>query len=398
MSISKFIIPAGGLTVTGSTTLSGTVVVTDNVSVTQLTASDHVSASNGYFANLDVAQLTAPSLNLGGDLIVSGNTTLGYDVGEDVVTVKAQLSASSGVEVSGGDLKVLAGALSASSALQAGGQATLAGGLTVTGAPLDASAVAVSASMLTASGDSWIGGTLNVGTDLVVAGDLTVQGTTTYIDTNNLLVKDAAIVIASGSNSSEADGAGLYIGADDGSEVAKIYYSHADTSWNADKSVKVTGVLSASVKVTAPNAEFNTVSGSMSGSQAQFGEITGSSISGSSVQAGAVAALGFGSARATVALSTGAAFPIDVYDPAGLYSTVKYVISAKDDSTGEVHAMEALVTSDGTIEGTLLVPYASLYSDAPLFSLSATYSGGVIVSATRSGANTVNLKVLALVA
>lgn len=396
MAISKFIIPAGGLVVTGSTILSGTVVVTDNVSVTQLTASGHVSASNGYFANLDVNQLTAPSLNLAGDLIVSGNTTLGYPDGADIVAIKAQLTASSGVEVSGGDLKVLAGALSASSTLQAGGQATLAGGLVVSGAPLNALTVAVSASNLSASGDSWVGGDLTVGTDLIVAGDLTVNGALTYINTQDLQVSDSKVVVAYGS----LDGAdaGIYVSSQT-SPFAKFYFNGTD-AWLSDKSVKVTGDLSASVKVTAPNAEFNTISGSASGSQAQFGQITGSTISAStSVVAPGVGALAFGTARAVVPLTDNNPTGVDTYNPATLYSTVKYVISAKDATTGDVHAMEAMVTSDGTLAGTVLVPYASLYSNVALFSLAATYSGGnVIVTATRSVANTVNLKVLALTA
>lgn len=398
MAISKFIIPAGGLTVTGSTILSGTVVVTDNVSVTQLTASDHVSASNGYFANLDVAQLTAPSLNLAGDLIVSGNTTLGYDVGEDVVAVKAQLTASAGLEVSGGDLKVLAGALSASSTLQAGGEATLAGGLTVSGAPLDASAVAVSASQLSSSGDSWIGGTLNVGTDLIVAGDLTVNGALTYLNTQNLQVSDSKVVIAYGSPTGLD--AGIYV-ASDSSPLAKFYFDGSN-SWLADKSVKVTGDLSASATVVAPVVTGSTTTGSF----AKFGDITGSYVSGinasftslsgslssSLIQASSITAKYYGSHPTNIVTIGGGAGTAVLLDSFTLLQAraAKYVFAAKEATTGKVHAIEALVAGDAT--SVSHVPYASVYTSAsPLVAVSsswtATAGGTVQVYLVNQGTN-----------
>lgn len=50
------------------------------------------------------------------------------------------------------------------------------------------------------------------GTDLTVYGNLTVQGTTTTLNTNDLIVEDKLVAIASGSTTSaESDGAGLFI-------------------------------------------------------------------------------------------------------------------------------------------------------------------------------------------
>lgn len=408
MAISKFIIPAGGLVVTGSTILSGTVVVTDNVSLTQLTASDHVSASNGYFANLNVNQLTAPSLNLGGDLTVSGNVNLGDGVGANVVKILDPVTASSGVEVSGGDLKVLAGALSASSTLQAGGQATLAGGLVVSGAPLDASAVAVSASALNVTNDI-SARSASLSGDLTVVGNLNVKGTATYIESTTVNIGDTNINLGTGSTDlAVLSGGGIDLGT--GAQV-QWRYNNTANAWTSNVG------LSSSVSVLAPIGNFTVLTGSttsgslatfdtvsasvgLSGALGQFTQVTASNISASSlIAAPGVAALAFGTARAAVSLSVATPVGIDTFNPVtGLYSAVKYVISAKDATTGDVHAMEAMVTSDGTLAGTVIVPYASLYSNVPLFSLAATYSGGVIVTATRSVANTVNLKVLALTA
>jgi len=64
--------------------------------------------------------------------------------------------------------------------------------------------------------------------DLTVDGDLLIKGATTTIDTQNLLVKDAKIVISSGSL---VDGAGIYLGDEGAGE--NIRWNAADTKWIA---------------------------------------------------------------------------------------------------------------------------------------------------------------------
>ena len=80
----------------------------------------------------------------------------------------------------------------------------------------------------------------NTGT-VVIAGDLTVNGTTTTINSTTLTVDDKNIIIASGtSNSSTADGSGLTI--DLGSDgTATMTYTHATTSIDFNKDIKSTG-------------------------------------------------------------------------------------------------------------------------------------------------------------
>ena len=76
--------------------------------------------------------------------------------------------------------------------------------------------------VLTASGSNSINGeanltfdgsTLTVSGDQVITGNLTVQGTTTTIDTTNLDVKDKNITLnyGTGDTSANADGAGITI-------------------------------------------------------------------------------------------------------------------------------------------------------------------------------------------
>ncbi len=405
MAISNFKIPTG-LDVSGSTVLTGTLDVSGLVNVTTLTASVGVSASVGRFGDLNVASLSAPSLNLAGDLTVSGTVNLGNEA-SDLVYVNGQLTASAGVEVASGNLKVLNGALSASSTLDVGGAATLANGLTIQGSPLNASAVAVSASALNVTNDI-SARSASLSGDLTVQGDLTVNGALTYLNTQNLQVSDSKVVIAYGSGTGLD--AGIYV-ASDTSPLAKFYFNGSD-AWLSDKSVKVTGDLSASVLVAAPVitgstvtgtlATFQTVSASvgLSGALGQFTQVTASSIYSSvNVNSPTVTANRFGTSNVAFQVLSGGTGTLDTFTQA-LYGAAKYIIKAKDTTDNKVHAIEVLVTTDGTL--VYHVPYASVFTSAsPLISVNSSIgnipvAGTVAVTITNLGANTVDITVMKL--
>ena len=81
-----------------------------------------------------------------------------------------------------------------------------------------------------------------VNDNLTVTGDLTVNGTTTTINSTTLTVDDKTVVIASGaSDSAAADGAGISI---DGAS-ATLTYAHSGTKFVTNKSLDVTGTLTA---------------------------------------------------------------------------------------------------------------------------------------------------------
>jgi len=81
------------------------------------------------------------------------------------------------------------------------------------------------------------GGTVTVNKDLVVSGDLTVNGTTTTVNSTTLDVDDINITIAKGAaNAAAANGAGLTV---DGAS-ATILYTSATDSWNFNKPLKAT--------------------------------------------------------------------------------------------------------------------------------------------------------------
>jgi hypothetical protein len=76
--------------------------------------------------------------------------------------------------------------------------------------------------------------------DVVVGGDLTVNGTETTVNTATLNVTDKNITIADGAaDSAAADGAGLTV---DGAS-ATFTYTHSGTKWNMNKSLDVTGSI-----------------------------------------------------------------------------------------------------------------------------------------------------------
>ena len=86
----------------------------------------------------------------------------------------------------------------------------------------------------TISGNRTFSGTVNVGTNLVVTGDLTINGTTTTLNTSNLLVEDRFVLLNSGS--ADPDEGGLIIDEGTGSGHAFIYDA-GDTRWGFNASV-----------------------------------------------------------------------------------------------------------------------------------------------------------------
>jgi hypothetical protein len=90
---------------------------------------------------------------------------------------------------------------------------------------------------LVTAGGVGIAKNLNVGGSAVIAGNLTVQGTMTAIQSQTLDVTDLNITVAKGAiNAAAANGAGLTVDA----AGATITYASADDSWNFNKLLKGT--------------------------------------------------------------------------------------------------------------------------------------------------------------
>jgi len=308
-------IDTGGVTVTTGASsfqaLTGTIVTASNkfeVGNVSLTSAGLLSGSNLTItasaisaSTVVVNTLSAPNLTLSGDLIVSGNTTLG-NASSDIVQVGGTLSASaparlnSGLTVSGGvGLAVRDGAdaadvftvgtngnMSGSGYRQIGGALVVAGssslqavtasalsssGAVTIGGPLLLSSSAghqISGGVFLANGFTVAGNTVITGTltvngavtfpNTVTIKDLFVTGTVTAVSSTNLNVADAKVVIASGSTTTASfdalDPAGLYIGGSggDGTDAfGRIALSHSAGAWTWE--VFASGAIDPALKV-----------------------------------------------------------------------------------------------------------------------------------------------------
>ena len=92
--------------------------------------------------------------------------------------------------------------------------------------------------------------------DLYILGNLTVQGTTTTINSTELSINDLNIVLAdSATNAAEADGAGLTVNG----ASATFSYSATGDKWTMNKPLDVTGAITSSANVEAGSLTINGV-------------------------------------------------------------------------------------------------------------------------------------------
>mgnify|MGYP003643264538 CR=1 FL=1 len=100
-----------------------------------------------------------------------------------------------------------------------------------------------------------INGGVSAATSTVqIHGHLQVDGTTTTINSTELIVDDKNITIASGAaDSAAADGAGITV---DGA-AASITYTDTGTKWNMNKPLSVTGAVTASTSFVIGSADLN---------------------------------------------------------------------------------------------------------------------------------------------
>lgn len=99
---------------------------------------------------------------------------------------------------------------------------------------LDATSAQVNG-VLGVTGNSSLGGNVNVGGSVVIAGGLDVQGAMTYLETQDLRVKDAKVVIADGITSF-LGGEGIYLGSEGGAH--KLVWDSAANRWALSDGLK----------------------------------------------------------------------------------------------------------------------------------------------------------------
>ena len=152
---------------------------------------------------------TATTINMGG-----AATTVEIGAGTGTTTVHNNLDVDLDINVDGGDITT---------------NQTTFNLLNTNATTVNAFGAATTVNIGT-GGDG--GGTTTVGHDLVVTGDLTVNGNTTTINSTTLTVDDLNIVVASGAaNPAAANGAGITV---DGAN-ATLTWDSANTSWDSSE-------------------------------------------------------------------------------------------------------------------------------------------------------------------
>jgi hypothetical protein len=89
------------------------------------------------------------------------------------------------------------------------------------------------------------GTTLNLGYNVIIPGNLQVQGNTTTVNSNTVAINDLTFVVANNASTSTlANGAGIFVGPEP-AHYAGFYYVSATNSWNMDLPLNVSGNVSA---------------------------------------------------------------------------------------------------------------------------------------------------------
>ncbi len=276
---------ASGLNITGITTSSGGFVGnvtgtstgltgTPSISVTNLTVGGELVDGDGNFGTsgqvlssdgTDTAWVNAGSLTAGAASLV-GVTNTGANASHYIAFVEA----NSGNEEVRVDTNLVynpsTNVLTASS---------FAGALTgdVTGN------VSGTAGGLTGTPNITVNDI--IAADLTLSGDLTVNGTTTTLNTATLEVEDLNITVAKNAGSSAAaDGAGLTVAG----ASATFNYSHSGTKWVANKSIEATSFIGDLTGNVTGNADTATTAGTVTTAAqtniTSVGTLTGLTVNG----------------------------------------------------------------------------------------------------------------------
>ena len=214
-SISDLVAAMAG---TGLSASSGQLSLTDTGLVTAVTAGDGLSGggTSGTVAlALDLDELTAASVDVGADSIVIIDAGDSNASRKETIADLATAMAGTNISASSGQLVGTAGTVTS-----VGGGAGLTGTVTSSGSlevgqgdgiSVAADAVAVDATVVRTSGTQSVGGAKTFTDDLILSGNLTVNGTTTQVNTETLTVDDNIIVLNNNESGTPSEDAGIEV-------------------------------------------------------------------------------------------------------------------------------------------------------------------------------------------
>jgi hypothetical protein len=164
---------------------------------------------------------------IAGTLDVAGESTLASATISDITAQHVMFAGTAGAVEGAAGLRWDGSDLIAASAKVSdltAGRVTFAG---ISGALVDSEDMTYSAGVLTVSGSTF-------GENVVIAGDLTVNGTTTTVNSTTVSIDDKSFVLAAGvADDASANNAGIYVGADDGGagELASVKWHNGQSRW-----------------------------------------------------------------------------------------------------------------------------------------------------------------------
>jgi hypothetical protein len=254
------------------------------------------------------------------------------------------------------------------------------------------------------------------GTSLVLSGDLTVNGTTTTINSTEITIDDKNMVLGAVTSPTDAgaDGGGLTL---KGATDKTLNWIDATDSWTSSehfdlasgKVLKINGTQVLSATEYTGNAATVTNGAYTTNNLSVFAATTSDQLAGVISDETGTGALVFantptlvtpvlGAATATsialadallgtaTATASTSATTIDTWS-ATTYSSAKYIVQMKKD--GDIEVIELLVTVDGS-NNVYLTEYADVISNTQLGTTDAVYSGGnVLLQVTGASADTV---------
>lgn len=190
-----------------------------------INSSGVAAIGTGVIVNADVSAVAAidyTKINFGGSGFVSASSLSSPGQGQAILTVNGVAGSTIDLGLETGDSPTFGGlTLTNGNAAINNGTSTAITTTGTTAAVFNTNATTVNAfgaaTTLNIGGGS---GTTTVGNNLVVTGDLTVNGTTTYINTTNLYVEDKFILLASGSTATGDGGFIIDRGTDSAGNIA----------------------------------------------------------------------------------------------------------------------------------------------------------------------------------
>ncbi len=216
-SISDLVAAIAG---TGLSASSGQLSLTDTGLVTAVTAGDGLSGggtSGTVAVALDLNELTAASVDVGADSIVIIDAGDSNASRKETIADLATAMAGTNITASSGQLVGTAGTVtSVSGGAGLTGTVTSTGSLAVAvesggGITVNADSIELDNTVVRTSGTQSVGGAKTFTDDLILSGNLTVNGTTTQVNTETLTVDDNIIVLNNNESGTPSEDAGIEV-------------------------------------------------------------------------------------------------------------------------------------------------------------------------------------------